>query len=379
MNQLPALSADKIWLTVFIVFAVSAFIQAFYYLFLYMRFALHRQPELPDSSEPVSVIICARNEAENLDQYLPAILTQQYTDYEVVVVDDCSTDDTEWVLKKYAELYKHLRTTAIKPDKKFSHGKKLAVTIGIKAARHEWLVFTDADCKPAGNMWLKRMTRHMTGQTSIILGYGGYFSMPGALNKYVRYDTLAIALQYFSFALSRMPYMGVGRNLAYRRSLFYSGGGFTRHIHLASGDDDLFVNEHATGRNTAIEYSKDSHTHSTPKQSFQRWFFQKKRHYSTGRLYKPLHKFLLSLEPVSRLAFFISLVALLVSGMWIKAVAIIGGIRLLAFLFVFKNTMNRLEEKNLLVISLLFDILSVFINPVVYISSRIRPVNDQWK
>ena len=116
------------------------------------------------------------------------------------------------------------------------------------------------------------------------------FTQPGMLNKYIRYDTLMIALQYFSYALCRMPYMGVGRNLAYKRSLFYSGKGFSNHFHLASGDDDLFVNENATKTNTAIEFSHESHTRTAPKESFDKWFFQKKRHFSTNKLYKPVHK-----------------------------------------------------------------------------------------
>ncbi|NTV84786.1 MAG: glycosyltransferase, partial [Bacteroidales bacterium] len=375
MPDFSNLLADKQWFIVFVIFIASFAVQLFYYFGVFLRFVIYRSKENVPSADPVSVVICARNEAENLDQYLPLVLTQDYPDYEVIVVDDCSTDDSDMVIKKYLAQYPRLRTSLIKEDKKFSHGKKLAVTIGIKAAKFERLLFIDADCRPESDQWLKQMTAPFSDKISIVLGYGGFFPQPGILNKYIRYDTMIIALQYFSYALCRVPYMGVGRNLAYKRSLFYSGSGFTRHFHLASGDDDLFVNENATKTNTAIVFSHDSHTRSTPKQSFDRWAFQKKRHYSTSKLYKPGHKIMLGLEPLSRLLFYASCLGLLFYPPLIAVALAAFGFRLLTQLFVIKKTMIRLNEKNLLVISLLFDLMSLFINVGLYVSSRIRPAN----
>lgn len=367
------------WLYVLIILLVALLIQLFYYLVIYSRFIFYKKKETASDIQPVSVIICARNEADNLDIYLPTILSQDYPEYEVIVVNDCSTDDTEDILKKYSEQYPLLRTTTIKEDKKFTHGKKLAVTIGIKAAKHERLLFTDGDCKPESNKWLSLMSSNFSDKVAIVLGYGGYFTQPGFLNKYIRYDTLCIALQYFSMALFGIPYMGVGRNMAYKRSLFYSGSGFSRHFHLASGDDDLFVNENATKNNTAVEVSLESHTRTAPKESFDKWTFQKKRHYSTNRLYKSAHKFLLSLEPASRLLFYASLIVLMFSPGYRLWVLMIFGLRMLIQLFVIKKTMVKLNEKNLLLISLLFDFISLFINLGLLISSRTRPSNYQWK
>jgi glycosyltransferase involved in cell wall biosynthesis len=325
------------------------------------------------------VIICAKNEADNLDNYLPLILTQDYPDFEVIVVNDCSTDNTEDILKKYSEQYPGLRTSTIKEDKKFSHGKKIAVTIGIKAAKNDRLLFIDGDCKPESNQWLKLMSSHFSDKISIVLGYGGYFQLPGFLNKYIRYDTLIIAMQYFSMALLKVPYMGVGRNLGYKRSLFYSGKGFSKHFHLASGDDDLFVNENATTPTTALAFSSESHTRTAPKESFDKWYFQKKRHFSTNRLYKSTHKIGLALEPLSRLLFYASFITLLFSPEFRLWVLIAFVFRLLIQLFIIKKTMIRLNEKNLLLISFLFDFISLFINFGLLLSSRTRPSNYQWK
>ncbi|MBN2763022.1 MAG: glycosyltransferase, partial [Bacteroidales bacterium] len=261
-------------------------IQLVYYLGIYARLVFYRHKQSAGLNEPVSVIICARNEADNLEKYLPAVLSQHYPEFEVIVVDDGSSDDTEFLLRRIAERYPHLRTTTIREDKKFTHGKKLAVTLGIKAAKYDILLFTDADCEPASDQWLKKIVTKFTAGREIVLGYGGYFSHKGLLNKYIRYDTLFIAMQYLSFALSGFPYMGVGRNIAYRKSFYRKTAGFSKHLHLFSGDDDLFVNENADKRNTTVEFSHESHTRSVPGDSFSKWWRQKKRHLTTAPLYK---------------------------------------------------------------------------------------------
>jgi|WetSurMetagenome_2_1015567.scaffolds.fasta_scaffold43442_3 poly-beta-1,6-N-acetyl-D-glucosamine synthase len=379
MPAFADLLADNQLFIILLVFGAAAVVQLVFYTGIYSRFVFYNKKPQPPAREPVSVIICARNEEDNLDAYLPVVLNQNYPKYEVIVVNDCSTDNSEDVLKKYSEQYPHLKVSTIKEDKKFTHGKKLAVTIGIKAAKYERLLFTDGDCKPESNQWLNLMSANFTDKISIVLGYGGYFPQPGFLNKYIRYDTLMIALQYFSYALCGMPYMGVGRNLAYNRSLFYSGSGFSRHFHLASGDDDLFVNENANKTNTAIEFQRESHTRTAPKDSFDRWFFQKKRHFSTNRLYKKSHKFLLALEPISRILFYASFIFLMLFPVYRPWAALLFGLRLIIQLFVIKKTMNRLNEKNLLLISLLFDLMSLFFNFGLLLSSRTRPSNYQWK
>lgn len=367
------------WFIALVILLASFLVQFIFCFGIYSRFIFKKSKSLSVSNEPVSVIICARNEADNLENYLPVILNQDYPDYEVIVVNDCSSDNTEEVLERFKLQCPRLRTTTIREDKKFSHGKKIAVTIGIKAAKNDRLVFIDGDCQPESDQWLKQMASHFSDKTDIVLGYGGYFSQPGLLNKYIRYDTMMIALQYFSFALIRVPYMGVGRNLGYKKSLFFKGNGFSRHFHLASGDDDLFVNENATKTNTAVEYSHESHTRTSPKESFGKWFFQKKRHLTTSKLYRPVHKFMLSIEPVSRLLFYASLAFLLFNPLYRPWALILFAARLMILLIVTKKTMLKLNEKNLLLYSFLFDFLSLFINLGLLLTSRSRPSNYQWK
>ena len=263
-------------------------------------------------SEPVSVIICAKNEADNLEKFLPEILTQDYPEFEVIVVNDCSEDETEMVLARLKERFPKLYYTSIPVDRKFFHGKKLALTIGVKAANSEYLVLTDADCKPSGSQWLNQMAQGFSDRNKeIVLGFGGYEKRRGFINQLVRYDTFFAAIQYMGFALSRKPYMGVGRNLAYKKSLFIRNNGLKNHVHIQSGDDDLFVQETASKTNTTVVIHPEAQTISVPPQTLNTWRNQKMRHLTTTSLYKSGIKTELFLEPFSRIIFWLSAIVLI--------------------------------------------------------------------
>lgn len=328
---------------------------------------------------PISVIISARNEAENLKVNLKAILEQDHKNYEVIVVNDCSTDTTDDVLGEYLKTYKHLRVTSIAPDRKFTHGKKLALTVGIKAAVNEWLVFIDADCAPVSEKWLTRLQENFSKNTEIVLGYGGYQQQKGLLNAYIRYDTLFIAMQYMGRAILGKPYMGVGRNLAYRKSLFFENKGFATHYNLLSGDDDLFVNETATRANTAVEFRPESHTLSVPKRSWPEWFAQKKRHFTTAGRYKAADYFNLGLEPLIRFLFYFTFCYLLALNIFIIPVLVAFGVRLIVQLVVVKKIMNRFSVRRVLFWYFMFDLISLFINFILYLSSLFRRRKTRWK
>ena len=372
---------DNLFLFVVIsVFALSAVIQLFYYFYFYLSVFLHKNSESAAGKEPVSVIICARNEEENLRNFLPLIMEQDYPDYEVIVVNDCSEDNSFEVIGKYLEQYPHLRVSTINKDPKFTHNKKFAQFIGIKAAKNEILLFTDADCKPESDKWLACMASHFDAKTSFVLGYGGYLKEKGLLNKYIRYDTMTIAMQYLGMAIRGLPYMGVGRNLAYRRSLFFSSNGFGSHNQLVSGDDDLFVNANAGKRNTHVEFRKESHTHSVPCSELTDWIIRKKRHMTTAPYYKLRDKLLLTLEPASRIIFYASFIILLSTLTLWQSVLVLFGVRLITQIVIFTLIGKRLNETGLIGISLIFDIFSPIINGAVYISNSLsKPGKNRWK
>lgn len=357
-------------------------IQLFYYLYFYKRVgwpATHKIKNYIEKKEPVSIVICARNESENLTNNLPLILEQDYPSFEVIVVNDCSDDESQDILEKMCEKYSNLKITQIKKDEKFTHGKKLALTIGIKAAKNEWLLLTDADCTPSSNKWLAVMQRNFSEKNEIVLGYGAYKAEKGLLNKFIRFDTFFIALQYLGFAKARVPYMGVGRNLAYRKSLFLKNKGFASHAHIISGDDDIFVNEVANVKNTAVELSKDSFTVSIPKKTFDQWIFQKRRHFVSSYKYKFNHKALLGTEIFSRVTFYISVILLLcLPHTWIIGLSALL-LRLLVQLIVFNKAMKQLNEKKLLGLSFAFDIFIPLLNIFLYTVNIFNSNQHKWK
>ena len=297
-------------------FLVAFLIQWTRYLFVYLKFPLYKPPEVITKPQGVSVIICARNEEKNLERFLPMILDQDHPEFEVVVVNDASTDLTEEVLIKFSAKYKQLRFTSLPANGKHKRGKKLALTLGLKAASFEQVLLTDADCYPLSRQWLKRMTAGLSEEKRIVLGYGSYERRKGLLNSLIRYETVFTAIQYFSYAIKGQAYMGVGRNLAYQKSLFFENKGFASHYHLLSGDDDLFVNENATGTNTLVEFSREAFTCSLPKTTFAEWLKQKKRHISAGSHYRRSSRIKLAMEWFSRILFYVTLIWLCLSSPW---------------------------------------------------------------
>ncbi len=354
---------------------LSLVIQLFFYLFFFARVAKKRHPKhsLPDQ-EPVTVLICARNEEKNLKAHLPKILEQSYPDFEVVVVDDCSEDSTPDILKEFAQRYKNLKITTIKPDEKFSHGKKLALTIGVKAAQNELLLLTDADCAPTNNSWLSHMQENFINTCEVVIGYGGYKPQKGFLDKIIRCDTFYIGLNYLSFALAGIPYMGVGRNLAYRKSTFFRNKGFASHYKLISGDDDLFVHEVATRKNTLVEYRPGSTVQSEQVRTFNAWVWQKLRHTTTAEYYRKGIRFLLWAEPISRVAFYTLFILLLTMPFplyWIGLGAFF--LRTTIQALIIKMAQNRLAEKNLFLYSLVYDVVSPFLYAFLGIKKTLSP------
>jgi len=353
---------------------------------LYYPIANHRslgtyepEEELPIIKLPISVIISARNEAQNLRENLPSILTQKYPKFEVVVVNDCSSDSSDMVLEEFAKSYKNLKVVTITEHVRFKTGKKFALTLGIKAAKNEHLLFTDADCQPATPNWITRMAAKFTGDTQIVLGYSPYYKAGSFLNAIIRFETLKTAINYLSAALTGDAYMGIGRNLAYTKTLFFGAKGFAAHMHVLSGDDDLFVNQNATATNTAIEIHPDTFVFSTPKTTIVSLFRQKKRHMGVGKLYKAKHRKILSLDAVSGLLFYALLIGCLCWRYDAFAILLIlFVIRWIIQLIVYRKIFKKLGAARFLWYLPVFDyVYYLYINVFGLIGTFIK--TRQWK
>ncbi|MCC7298011.1 MAG: glycosyltransferase [Bacteroidia bacterium] len=271
----------------------------------------------PSSANPVSLVIAARNELQNLQKNLPLWLAQNHPNFEVIVADDGSTDGTsEWIVQQM-EFEPKLKLVFLDPQYVKMHGKKIAITLAYKKAKHNQFLLTDADCTPASEDWLGIMTAPLM-QQQVCIGFSPYYTNKGLLNALIRYETLVSALNCFGFAFKGKPYMGVGRNLAYTRNIYDKVNGFSTHSHIPAGDDDLFVQSAATQANTALCLQPDAFTYSIPKTTWSAWWKQKQRHLWTGKFYKSDIKRMLSVFPIVQLLFFVNLMvwALLGAAFW---------------------------------------------------------------
>jgi cellulose synthase/poly-beta-1,6-N-acetylglucosamine synthase-like glycosyltransferase len=369
-----------------------AFQLYFYFRYLNITFRMknkERKGRLSFQQEklPVSVIICARDETENLRKFLPEILKQDYPDFEVIVVNDGGNEDTEILLREMKKEYPVLRSTFVPDGTTNLSTKKLALTLGIKAAKNEWLLFTDADCIPEGNQWISRMARNFSRDAGFVLGYGAYLSEKGFLNRLITYDTLFNALQYLGFAAAGIPYMGVGRNMAYRKEIFFREKGFASTLHLRSGDDDLMVNQFAGKKNTRIETSVESITWSPAEKTFSRWYYQKERHLSVSTYYRSASKLQLIAEPLSRGLFYLAGLVILLQGIiafnWVL-IAIPFTFFLLKMLvlgIIINRSSHYYGGRNYLLLLPVFDIILPLLSAFIMTFGRMgkKAVNISWK
>ncbi|QQX76932.1 MULTISPECIES: glycosyltransferase [Aequorivita] len=359
------------------VFGAIALINCAYYL-LFSKFSFLK-PSKKNTSEKhsVSVIVCAKNEAENLKKHIPLWQEQEYPNFEIILINDASVDETLDVMEAFAENDPRIQIVNVKNNEAFWANKKYALTLGIKRSKNTRLIFTDADCYPVSRAWLATMASKFSEEKQLILGYGAYEKQPGLLNKIIRFETLMTAVQYFSYAEAGTPYMGVGRNLAYTSNLYYENNGFMSHIKIPSGDDDLFVNEAATSKNVALCIEPKAFTYSLPKQKKKKWIIQKKRHYSTAKLYKPKHRLLLGAYYLGNLFFWLLGIANLFTEFWYFALAIIF-IRLLLQYIIIGTAAKKLKEQDLVLLIPFYELFLVFTQISIFISNS-GEKNAQWK
>jgi glycosyltransferase involved in cell wall biosynthesis len=323
-------------------------IQIMYYLVVFGKFAFAKTQTVTPKRIPISVIVCAKNEEENVVKFIPLLAEQDYPDFEIVLIDDASSDDTLERFEEFEKQYTNIRLVKVENNEAFWGNKKYALTLGIKAAKKEYLLFTDADCYPTSKNWITAMSSQFTMQKTIVLGYGGYEKINNSfLNKIIRFETVLTAVQYFSWAKMGLPYMGVGRNLAYKREEFFNVNGYINHIQVRSGDDDLFINEASTGKNTSIAYNPESFTISKPKTKYSEWFRQKRRHVATAKHYKKRDQLQLGVFYCSQLLFLILPIILLsFQYQWIIVLGLIA-IRYLCAWIVIGFSAGKLKEKDL--------------------------------
>lgn len=345
-----------------------------------MKFAFAKAKKTTSQvTTPISVIVCSKNEAENLRNNIPKWLDQSYPDFQLVLINDASIDDTKKVIEEFAALDDRITLVDVENNEAFWGNKKYALTLGIKRAKHNMLLFTDADCTPGSKNWITEMASCFTDKKELVLGYGAYFKKKGSvLNALIRFETVLTALQYFGHAMWGRSYMGVGRNLAYTTDLYYGQSGFMSHMQVPSGDDDLFVNEASTSPNTTSCFHPDSFTFSEPKKSFKEWRTQKRRHINVAHLYKKRDRFRLGLFYLSQVLFLVFSVLLIILQYNWELVSIIIGARYLITWFVVGSVAIKLKEKDLAFIYPVLEVFLILFQLSIFISNLIAKPT-RWK
>ena len=347
-----------------VLFCLFVAVQCGYALYFFVRiFSMPVHRPIPVAQRrPVSIIICAKNEATNLKKNLPSVLSQKYTDdggkhlYEVIVVNDASDDDTAQVLSELKQQYAYLHEVDIADDEvRNLQGKKYALSKGVTHAKYDWLLLTDADCSPATDKWLEKMVAPLANGKQIVAGYGGYYYQPGLLNAFIRWETLHTFIQYSTYALTGTPYMAVGRNLACTKDVLLMAQRSEVWNALPSGDDDLLVSIAGNAYNTAIVSDEQVFTFTNAKDTYTEWVKQKQRHISTGKYYKWPVKLLLGAYGIAHAGMWLCFFGLLFSKYWMP-VLVIMVIRCFIYWLLWMVTALKLQEKKLIYLFPFFDI-----------------------
>jgi len=341
-------------------------IQLAYYWIFFSRLAFYRIKKVSDEKPAVSIVLTANNQYAYLYKYLPVLLDQDYPDFEVLVVNDNSDDGTEDLLKELSRQFDNLKSIALRQSLNWFKGRKFPLSLGIKSARNDIIVLIDAACRPESKNWISEITTAYQNKVEIVLGYTT-FETPSFINRFLRFTAFYDALVYLSLALSGIPFKGIGKNLSYKRELFYRHKGFSSHYTISAGDDEIFVNKTANSKNTAICISKDSIVKSTTKVSFFKWLQHEKSRLNIRKYFKTGHRFLISLFSASTFLFYGLFIYLLVAGVpWFIPVSVFG-LRLISQVIIFGLVQKKLSEKKLLLFSPLFEIVIVAIDFIIWL------------
>ena len=374
---------------ILILFGICLVIQLFYHWCYFSKVAFYKRnarPKLDEELEPVSVVLCARDAYEYLTELIPALLNQDYPDFEIVVVNDCSDDETEEYLKDLERREPRIKAVQLKQHLNFFNGKKFPLSMGIKSAQNDLIILTECNCMPVNDQWLRSVANRYNNNTEIVIGYSPYIQKKSILNRMMRFDALQNGLLYLSAALRRHAYMGIGKNLSYRKELFYRSQGFISHYTTSVGDDDLFINQAATKKNTEVLIDAENTIHTTPTDNFKLWMRQKSSRYSTIPKYGGRARLMLSLFYISQFLFYASFIALLALcaqpaftigdySVWYFYIPILVFLFFLRFgsqLFIYHKASKRLGEKGLLPGLIVYDFLFAFLSPWMRLMGRMN-------
>lgn len=335
-------------------------IQLCFYLGVFGKFVFDKPKKNSSNNVSVSVLVCAKNEAMNVEKYLPLLAEQDYPNYEIVLIDDASTDETLELFEQFEKKYNNIRIVKVKNTEVFWGNKKYALTLGIKAAKNDYLLMTNADCYPTSKDWIRSMAATFTDEKTIVLGYNQLEKSKSFVNKIIRFENLFSTVSAFSWALAKHPYTGSGKNFGYKKEEFFNVNGFVNHIKIRIGDDALFINETATSKNTTIVYSPESFTGSIPKNTFNDFYNQKRRQVKIATYFKSFDKIqLLFFNITQLLSIVLGLILIISQTEWIIVTSLLS-LRYIVSWIIMGLSAKKLKENDLTIWYPIIEIVLIF-------------------
>jgi len=326
----------------------------------------------------VSVIICAKNEEQNLSACLESLLKQEYPDYELIVVNDNSTDNTLEILNKFNKKYSHLRVKTLESKDNNYIGKRYALLNGVEMARNDFLLFSDADCKAVSNLWISKMMLSRKDNTKIVLGHGPYYSNGSLLDSLFLFENTYTAIKYFSALSNANPYMCVGRNYAVERDFFIHNLNSLKNAPSLSGDDDLFVNRLSSADNTVACLDSSAYMYSESPASLIDYIKQKRRHMSAGVHYKSRDKFWLGFEFLLPISLYVAyFIGLFCTSFWPWFLTLFI-LKVLLQSLVFRKLFTLFDNRTPMVHIPILDLTYFILTLVIIISIKINS-NVKWQ
>ena len=366
-------------LVIVICLAVVLAIQIIYYFCVYGKLIFNKKKKQTEDTgsqtealPPVSVVIAAKNEEYHLKDKLVFFLEQDYPEFEVIVVNDASTDECEYVLKAFSKLYPCLKVVNIVENVNKFRGRKFPISLGIKSAKYDHIVLAGADCVPSGFEWLKNLARNFSEKKEVVLCFCTYTKQKGLFKFLLQYDNLTTAMNYMGLALSGHPYRGDGRNIAFKKDLFFKVGGFTKHYNLPLGEDDIFIRNVSTATNTTVSLTPESFLSSDAKHTYKEWKRQKIDRLSTYKYYKPSIKFLLSIPNITTLLFYAFVITLLLLSLPFEYVILAIVIKFVLQILIYFKSCKRLGIKRVFIFAPLIELYFLLLNAELRLLSLFR-------
>lgn len=353
-----------------IILGIIILFQILYYLIVYGRVAFFKENKLTTDEKQkytpsVSVVMCVKDDAYNLEKKLPIILEQEYPNFEVVVVNDASKDETEYVLRVLQEIYPNLNVVNLYNNVNGFLGKKYPLSLGIKSAKNEIILLTESDTMPLNYNWITTMVKGFKQKKDIVLGFTNFEQKPTFLNTLMHYENLTSAMNYLGNAMLNNPFMGQGRNMAYKREFFFETGGFISQYNISVGDDDLFINKNANSKNTSVIINKESINLSSPKEKREEWVIQKKKHFKSMSHFKLKDKIISTLMPFATLLIYVSVALSIVFQFpWQYAILLLV-LKYTFQIIVYYKSSKTLATKQVAFLSPLLEVLFLFINTTI--------------